>query len=117
VHSCFDRTEDARYLVTSSTEIGGGEDPQGDRRNAEFGAPIEDLVEFLSPNLVDLTRVVEPLIEPLSPVAIQDDANMTRHRLRANLLEKPALIEMVEKTQHSREPARTIESKMLIRPL
>jgi hypothetical protein len=98
----LDRRQDARDLVRRPAEVVGGEHPQRHRRDVELDAPLEEIVELARSEVVDLGGPGQPLGPGVATVAVQDDPDVTRPRLGADLPEQVALVEVIERPrQHA----------------
>src|SRR5215469_618204 len=81
-------------------EILGGENPKRDGGNGELAAPIEYLIELTRSEAVNRMRIGEAESLPIPSVAVEDDANMRRHRTAAYLPKQSAFVEVIEDFLH-----------------
>jgi hypothetical protein len=81
-------------------EILGGENPKRDGGNDELAAPIEYLIELARSEAVNRMRIGEAESLPIPSVAVEDDADMRRHRTAAYLPKQSAFVEVVEDFLH-----------------
>jgi hypothetical protein len=49
-------------------------------RDAQFGAPVQDIVKLLGAALIDFAWVAHASLASMAAISIQDDANVVRHR-------------------------------------
>jgi len=80
-----------------------GEDPQGDRRDAELGAPFEDLIKLVGADIVELSRLGDAERAAVAAVAVEDDADVARHRPAPDLADQPPGVEVIDETEHRRQ--------------
>jgi len=99
-HFCFDGGQDAGDLFRWPLEILGGENSKRDRGNGQLAAPIEYLIELARSEAVNRMRIGEAESLPVPSVAVEDDADMHRHRTAAYLPKQPAFVEVIEGFLH-----------------
>src|SRR5262249_43512449 len=98
----FDRRKDSGNLRLSSLEVLGLNHPQWQRGDTPVGAPVQDIVEPLGATLIDFTWVAQASLASMAAIAIQDDANVARHRPALELIKELALVKPIKKTQEQR---------------
>src|SRR5262249_58285194 len=72
----FDGGQDSGYLGRRAPEVVRREHPKADGRNADLGAPLEDVVELLGAERVRLAKVGHAPLEGEAAVAVEGDAEM-----------------------------------------
>src|SRR5260370_12923264 len=60
------------------------------------------MVESVGAHSVDFFRVCELALAAVAPIAVQNDADMSRHRPGPDLPRKPAFVDSIERRQHVR---------------
>ena len=98
----FDRREDSGNLRLRSLEVLGRKHPQRHRGNTQFGAPVQDIVKLLGTTLIDFTWIAQASLASMAAISVQDDANVARHRPLFELIQEPALVNPIKKTQQRR---------------
>ena len=76
-------------------EVVGTQEPQGDHADPGHLRPAEELLDLVRSPLVPLSGP-ETLGSRPTPIAIKDDADVTRHSCRFDLRRQAALIELVD---------------------
>jgi len=69
--------------------------------DAEFVAPQEHLIELLRAHFVGSTWIGESLLARVTPVAIENEADMFGHKSGADLSTQSALIQPIEEVRHA----------------
>src|SRR5262249_61340293 len=72
----FDGGQDSGDLGRRAPEVVRREHPEADGRNADLGAPLEDVVELLGAERVRLAKVGHAPLEGEAAVAVEEDAEM-----------------------------------------
>src|SRR5208282_2858984 len=93
------RPRPTRGNVGGSLQVVCREYPQGDDRDGEFGTPVEHVVELLSAQTVDRSRIGETQRTPVPAVAVEDYADVPRRWPSPDLAQEPLLIDIVESAQ------------------
>src|SRR5579871_6662444 len=93
----LDRGEDARDFGRRPAKILGRKHPQRDRRNGEFGAPFENLVELVGAKTIDRARLDDPERAAMAAVAVEDNADVAGARSALNVAREAARINIIEK--------------------
>src|SRR5207253_11443186 len=97
-----DCSKDTGNLGLRSLEVLGGKDPECHRGDTQFGAPVQNIVKLLRATLIDFTWVAQASLASMAAISIQDDANVARHRPLFELIQEPALVNPIKKTQQRR---------------
>src|SRR5262249_42950397 len=96
----FDGGQDSGYLGRRAPEVVRREHPEADGRNADLGAPLEDVVELLGAERVRLARVGHAPLEGEAAVARGGGAAMPGSRGRSPLCAQEARGEGKEGASH-----------------
>ena len=75
-------------------------DPECHGRSRQIGAPSKHVVQLLGAEIVGHTRIGEAMFASVASIAVKNDPDMARNRVRKNLTPQSGFIEPVEETQH-----------------
>ena len=97
----LDGREDASDLGLRSFQIVDRADPERHGWDRKIGAPSKHLVQLLGAEIVGQARIGEAVFASVSPIAVQNDPDMARNRVRTNLTPQSGFIEPVEEAKHA----------------
>ena len=95
-HLLLDRGEDAGDFFGRARQIIGRADPERNGAHPELAAPIQHLIQFAGAHRVDAAEIAQPGPASVAAIAVQDDADVPRHRTGTDLVQKLHLVARIE---------------------